>query len=317
MVWGKVMKADEKTCLRCKATIKKVAHLCKNCGHRFSEAEIEAGHKETQGDTKTFAVSIIVVVGVLALAVNSCLPSSTPSTTSPMTLAEIEAKVTEHAILLMDRRSFSKTYDKLGKAQFANANGLMRWAAVSVAASDRCAKVEDIGVSDQATRMDIKWYVDCSNDQRFMVSQEQAEAAKGRYDPTATPEARTAALKVALPESTNKAAQPVVDIEASKSPYADVGKQGLWIVTSQDAIRARLKDPDSAEFRNVRFYSGGSTPVACGEVNAKNGFGGKSGYERFIAAGSNLAILASDMKSSSEMNEVWAKMCVKSSTDEA
>ena len=192
MVWGKVMKTDEKTCPRCKATIKKIAHLCKNCGHPFSEAEIEAGQKETQGETKTLVVSIVVVVSVLAFAVNSCLP-----------------------------------------------------------------------------------------------------------------------------ESTNKAAQPVADIEASKSPYADVGKQGLWIVTSQDAIRARLKDPDSAEFRNVRFYSGGSTPVACGEVNAKNGFGGKSGYERFIAAGSNLAILASDMKSSSEMNEVWAKMCVKSSTDEA
>lgn len=61
-------------------------------------------------------------------------------------------------------------------------------------------------------------------------------------------------------------------------PYADRGKQETWIAAAQISVKKRLKDPSSAEFRNVHFYSGGKAAVACGEVNAKNSFGGYSGY---------------------------------------
>lgn len=105
--------------------------------------------------------------------------------------------------------------------------------------------------------------------------------------------------------------------EEAGRQYADKTLQQIWIIKSQEAIQRRLKDPDSAEFRNVEFYSGGSVPVACGEVNAKNGFGGYTGFERFIASGTKLAILASDMQSPTEMQNIWVKMCVKAEADGA
>lgn len=42
-------------------------------------------------------------------------------------------------------------------------------------------------------------------------------------------------------------------------------------------ILAQLKDPNSAEFRNVVVAGN----IVCGEVNAKNGFGGYVGFKSF------------------------------------
>lgn len=101
----------------------------------------------------------------------------------------------------------------------------------------------------------------------------------------------------------------------SESPYASPAKQYGWIRVSKDAVGVKLKDADSARYRNVAFYSGGGTPVVCGEVNARNSFGGYSGYERFIAAGSTMAYLESEV--SDGIGPVWDKMCVKGPADQA
>jgi hypothetical protein len=103
------------------------------------------------------------------------------------------------------------------------------------------------------------------------------------------------------------------------NPYADVSKQEYWIIQSKDTIRGRLRDPGSAEFRNLRFYSGGDVPVTCGEVNAKNAFGGYTGFERFIAAGPNtdLAFTASDFAAGDSIDNVWDRLCVRADGDEA
>ena len=54
------------------------------------------------------------------------------------------------------------------------------------------------------------------------------------------------------------------------------------IFMGKQAVKGMLKDPESATFRNV-FVSRAAlgakeVSVSCGEVNAKNGFGGYSGY---------------------------------------
>ena len=54
----------------------------------------------------------------------------------------------------------------------------------------------------------------------------------------------------------------------------------------KEPVLAMLKDPDSAEFRHVRYYgdwtiSGGNL---CGEVNARNAMGGYAGYAKFYAS---------------------------------
>lgn len=96
----------------------------------------------------------------------------------------------------------------------------------------------------------------------------------------------------------------------------DTGKQIVWNERGKDTVRSKLKDPDSAEFRNVQFYSGGPSPTTCGEVNAKNSFGGFSGYERFIAVGSTMSVLESEMKPN-EMDRLWASVCIKATSDGA
>lgn len=41
-------------------------------------------------------------------------------------------------------------------------------------------------------------------------------------------------------------------------------------------VKSTLKDPESAEFRNVKGY--------CGEVNAKNSYGGYTGFDKFYVS---------------------------------
>lgn len=65
---------------------------------------------------------------------------------------------------------------------------------------------------------------------------------------------------------------------------------GVAISEGQDMVASQLKDKDSAKFRNVSFFEDKArssekdhTGAFCGEVNAKNSFGGYTGYNRFTA----------------------------------
>lgn len=110
------------------------------------------------------------------------------------------------------------------------------------------------------------------------------------------------------------AAAPVGASRDSNGKYP-AGKQYAWIGASKEAIKAQLKDAESAKFKDVRFYSGGGIPVTCGQVNAKNSFGGYGGFERFIAAGETMAVLES--QSSDGIGPVWDKFCKHGPEDEA
>ena len=81
---------------------------------------------------------------------------------------------------------------------------------------------------------------------------------------------------------------------------------GEMIVLAEDAVRKKLREPDSAQFRAVSTHIAPSKKglMVCGEVNAKNGFGGYTGYMRFVAAG-NLAFVESE----TDMDTVWAQVC--------
>lgn len=49
-------------------------------------------------------------------------------------------------------------------------------------------------------------------------------------------------------------------------------------------VTQRLKDPDSAKFRNLFTLNNpdGSVYAVCGEVNAKNSYGGYNGFNGFV-----------------------------------
>ena len=63
-------------------------------------------------------------------------------------------------------------------------------------------------------------------------------------------------------------------------------RDGIAINNAKQAVQSQLRDADSAEFRRVAAYhpiSPIDAPTAvCGEVNARNGSGGYTGYTAFV-----------------------------------
>lgn len=47
---------------------------------------------------------------------------------------------------------------------------------------------------------------------------------------------------------------------------------------AEEAVKAVMRDPDSAKFRNLEVNDDGSV---CGEVNGRNAFGGMTGFSPF------------------------------------
>ncbi|MDH0520842.1 hypothetical protein [Achromobacter xylosoxidans] len=71
---------------------------------------------------------------------------------------------------------------------------------------------------------------------------------------------------------------------------------------AKDFVLATLKDPDSAKFRNQKSF--------CGEVNAKNSYGGYTGFKRFIAAGKDLVVLEGDKNlARGAFQQAWEEFC--------
>ena len=95
--------------------------------------------------------------------------------------------------------------------------------------------------------------------------------------------------------------------QAAPRKPTDAERQSAWIAEMQLRIRSDLRDPSSAEFRNVRFSRAGGVPAVCGEVNSANAFGGKAGFQRFVAAG-EIRVLEEQMEDGA-MNEVWRQFC--------
>ena len=74
-------------------------------------------------------------------------------------------------------------------------------------------------------------------------------------------------------------------VEAQRARTPPVNWTPTRIRTAaRQAVTNKLRDPSSAQFRNVRRieHSNGTT-MFCGEVNGRNAYGGMSGFQRFEA----------------------------------
>jgi len=80
-----------------------------------------------------------------------------------------------------------------------------------------------------------------------------------------------------------------------------------YIDLAKDRMKGRAKDPGSVQFRNIFVSRSAGVPVVCGEVNAKNSFGGYGGYQRFFSAG-EIQVVEKDM-AAGEMDKSWDKFC--------
>lgn len=71
------------------------------------------------------------------------------------------------------------------------------------------------------------------------------------------------------------------------------------IAQAKESVTRKLKDPESARFRGV-FTMRGSV---CGEVNAKNSYGGYVGFKRFLAIEGLLVMLDDDGMAFAQMHD--------------
>ena len=109
------------------------------------------------------------------------------------------------------------------------------------------------------------------------------------------------------------AQQPAPPTEPEKplSPAEKKAQQEKWfgaetIVAAKRAVRASLKDPDSAQFKDVYAnYTEEYSVVACGRVNSKNSLGGYTGFKRFVSAGKSVIIEGRD-----NIADAWTGACL-------
>lgn len=100
--------------------------------------------------------------------------------------------------------------------------------------------------------------------------------------------------------ATQNDAQNVTNQKYKKS------EKTAWSKIIKDHVREKLKDPQSAVFRNTAFSDLDGIPFLCGEVNSRNSFGGMTGYQRFIGTGANSVLIE---EQSSEFHVLWDKVC--------
>lgn len=109
-------------------------------------------------------------------------------------------------------------------------------------------------------------------------------------------------------ESTDAAKVATASDGNQGSGLTDENRQSIWIEKGKDAVKQRLKDPESVQFRKTYFHRGKSgVPVACGQVNAKNSMGGYTGFQRFVSGASvELTYLEKEVDG---FAKVWNELC--------
>ena len=149
-----------------------------------------------------------------------------------------------------------------------------------------------------------------------MVAEARTEAVEQRRKSAADEEIRTAERAASEAERLAEARQREIAatgdaVVAAAEKLEDPGEQALWIARTEISVRDKMRDPGSVRFRNNRFkIFQGSTPMVCGEINATNGFGGRTGYQRFIASGENFGPVLEEQMSPSEFARTWNQICV-------
>lgn len=122
-----------------------------------------------------------------------------------------------------------------------------------------------------------------------------------------TPEERAAREQRKAERAAAKAKEEQEDAAKNAARDNEI-KEMVWVEKGKDAVKARLKDPDSAKFREVYFFRGkDNIPMTCGQVNSKNSFGGFSGFQHFVSGGSaELTFLEKEVK---DFHKAWNRYC--------
>lgn len=117
-----------------------------------------------------------------------------------------------------------------------------------------------------------------------------------------------AAVRTARPTAQQPSATP----KPENSSYRHSDYDGEMVVKAKRAVKATLRDPDSAQFRDIRYGESEETgPAVFGHVNSKNAFGGCSGFVKFVSNGTTTLIEGRDSKT----GEAWQKLYFAATTE--
>jgi hypothetical protein len=176
-----------------------------------------------------------------------------------------------------DRATYPRLFQKLGDRVF-EVEGLGRKAANLAIQTGDCDRVLYVDVSEgRSTREELQFFVDCDNETRVRVTETQI--AEGRVESSETRE------------------------ERERRVASQMVRDDRLISEAKASVRAVLRDPSSADFGNV-FVSEKEGLVTCGYVNARNGFGGMSGKQGFIAFSNRIAT-----QTDPDFGMLWKKHC--------
>lgn len=125
---------------------------------------------------------------------------------------------------------------------------------------------------------------------------------------------KTKSTEISKTKSTEIASSKVTDTDmrprwVMKDETTDI-RYIAMIHASMENLKARLRDPSSAQFRMVYLNSSDDGTIAtCGQVNSMNGSGGYSGFQKFVAAPvRGLAFLEDDL-ADREFKIVFDSLC--------
>lgn len=125
------------------------------------------------------------------------------------------------------------------------------------------------------------------------------------------PAAAPTTAVAALPKQAQEPAAPQPELERPISEAEKKTRQEKWfgaeaIVAAERAVRRELKDPNSAQFKDVRAsYTEEFGVVACGRVNAKNELGGYTGFRRFVFGDGRVILERRD-----NVSDAWSGACL-------
>lgn len=63
------------------------------------------------------------------------------------------------------------------------------------------------------------------------------------------------------------------------SSEPEIGSEAYYLLEARNEVAAKLKDPLSAQFKNLKVTQKGAV---CGKVNGKNSFGAYTGFQDFV-----------------------------------
>lgn len=79
-------------------------------------------------------------------------------------------------------------------------------------------------------------------------------------------------------------------LESGSGANSGVSDKAL-IAKARHVTADQMKDPDTAKFRGLKIHAAGDIRFVCGEINAKNSYGGYVGFKAFLTDGESTTIL--------------------------